>query len=75
MEFEKIRSILAEQLGISENEINPDSLLTEDLGLDSLDLVEMIMAIESEFDVEISDEGAENIKTVEDAVNFIRGKE
>ena len=72
MEFEKIRAILSEQLGISENSITIDSLLVEDLGIDSLDLVELIMAMEQEFDVEIPDTNAENIKTVADAVNFVK---
>ena len=69
MEFEKIKEILAEQLGVSEDEIEMDSSLTDDLGADSLDLVELVMALEQEFDLEISDEEAEKIKTVGDAVN------
>ena len=72
MEFEKIRAILSEQLGISEDNITPDTLLVDDLGIDSLDLVELIMAIEQEFDIEIPDTNAENIKTVADAVNFAK---
>jgi acyl carrier protein len=74
MEFEKIKEILAEQLGVSEDEIKMDSSLTDDLGADSLDLVELIMALEQEFDLEISDEEAEKIKTVGDAVNFVKEK-
>ena len=74
MEFEKIKEILAEQLGVSEDEIEMDSSLTDDLGADSLDLVELEMALEQEFDLEISDEEAEKIKTVGDAVNFVKEK-
>ncbi|MCK9478361.1 MAG: acyl carrier protein [Firmicutes bacterium] len=74
MELEKIKEILAEQLGVSEDDINADSSLTDDLGADSLDLVELVMAMEQEFDIEISDEDAEKIKTVGDAVNFVKEK-
>jgi len=74
MEFKKIKEILAEQLGVSEDEIEMDSSLTDDLGADSLDLVELVMALEQEFDLEISDEEAEKIKTVGDAVNFVKEK-
>ncbi len=61
MEFEKVKEILVEQLGVSEDEISMDSSLLDDLGADSLDLVELIMALEQEFDVEIPDEDAEKI--------------
>lgn len=74
MELEKIKEILAEQLGVSEDDINADSSLTDDLGADSLDLVELVMAMEQEFDIEIPDEDAEKIKTVGDAVNFVKEK-
>jgi acyl carrier protein len=72
MEFEKIKEILAEQLGVDEDDITMDSSLTDDLGADSLDLVELVMAMEEEFDIEIPDEEAETIVTVADAVNFIK---
>src|SRR6267378_3864321 len=65
----KVKSIIAEQLG--EDEIKPESAFIEDLGADSLDIVELAMAMEEEFEVEIPDEEAEHIKTVQDAVNFI----
>lgn len=68
--FAKLRAMLADQLGIEEDEIKMDSTL-EDLGADSLDIVEMVMAIEQEWDMEIPDEAAEEIKTVGDAVNYI----
>ncbi len=74
MELDKIKEILSEQLGVSEDEINAGSSLTDDLGADSLDLVELIMAMEQEFDIEISDEDAEKIKTVGDAANYIKEK-
>lgn len=74
MEFEKIRAVLVEQLGVEEDDVTMESSLMDDLGADSLDLVELIMALEQEFDVEIPDEDAEKIKTVGDAVNFVKGK-
>ena len=75
MEFEKIKAILAEQLGVDEDDITMDSSLTDDLGADSLDHVELVMAMEEEFDIEIPDEEAEKIVTVADAVNFIKGQQ
>ncbi len=68
---QKVRSIIAEQLGVGEDEIKLTSSFIEDLGADSLDIVELVMAMEEEFEVEIPDEEAENIKTVQDAVNYI----
>ena len=69
--FERVRGIVAERLGVDEDTITMDSSFTEDLNADSLDLVEVIMAMEQEFDIEIKDEEAENIRSVTDAVNFI----
>lgn len=69
--FERVREVLADQLGLEENEIKPESRLKDDLGADSLDMVELIMAMEEEFDVEIPDEEAQSIRTVEDAVNYV----
>ena len=74
MEFEKIKEIIVDQLGVDESDVNMDSSFTDDLGADSLDLVELIMALEEEFDMEIPDEDAENIKTVADAVNYAKAK-
>jgi acyl carrier protein len=68
---QKVRSIIAEQLGVGEDEIKPTSSFIEDLGADSLDIVELVMAMEEEFEVEIPDEEAETLKTVGDAVNYI----
>ena len=67
----KVKSIIVEQLGVDEDEIKPDSAFIEDLGADSLDIVELVMAIEEEFEIEIPDEDAEKIKTVKDAIDFI----
>ena len=67
----KVKSIIADQLGVGEDEIKPESSFIEDLGAESLDIVELVMAMEEEFEVEIPDEEAENIKTVGDAINYI----
>jgi acyl carrier protein len=67
----KVKSIIAEQLGVGEDEIKPESNFIDDLGADSLDIVELVMAMEEEFEVEIPDDEAENIKTVGDAINYI----
>ncbi|MDD6283773.1 MAG: acyl carrier protein [Firmicutes bacterium] len=71
MVFEKIRDILCEQLDLEENQVSMDSNIADDLGADSLDIVDMLMSIEDEFEVEIPDEEIENIKTVGDAVAYI----
>lgn len=67
----KVKSIIADQLGVSEDKVKLESSFIEDLGADSLDIVELVMAMEEEFEVEIPDEEAENIKTVGDAINYI----
>jgi acyl carrier protein len=67
----KVKAIIADQLGVGEDEIKPTSAFIEDLGADSLDIVELVMAMEEEFEVEIPDEEAENIKTVQNAVDYI----
>ncbi len=68
---QKVKGIIAEQLGVAEDEIKTTSSFIEDLGADSLDIVELVMAMAEEFEVEIPDEEAENIKTVQDAINYI----
>ncbi|MEY2667516.1 MAG: hypothetical protein RJA59_154 [Pseudomonadota bacterium] len=68
---QKVKGIIAEQLGVAEDEIKTTSSFIEDLGADSLDIVELVMAMEEEFEVEIPDEEAENIKCVQDAINYI----
>jgi len=67
----KVKSIIADQLGVGEDESKPESAFIEDLGADSLDIVELGLAMEEEFEVEIPDEEAENIKTVGDAINYV----
>ena len=67
-----VREIIAEQLGVDENDLEPDSSFVEDLGADSLDIVELIMALEEEFEMEISDQDAEKILTVKDALDYVR---
>ena len=72
MVFEKVKNIITEQLGIDEKDVKLESAFIEDLGADSLDIVELIMAMESEFDMEIEDDEVEDISTVEDVVNYIK---
>lgn len=72
MIFEKLKGIVAEQLEVEEDEIKMESSFQDDLDADSLDVVELIMAIEDEFDIEIPDEEAEKIKLVKDAVDYIK---
>lgn len=71
---EKIKAIIAEQLGVGEDEIKTDSNFVDDLGADSLDLVELVMALEEEFGQEIPDEDAEKIQTVKDAIEYINAR-
>ena len=71
MVFEKLREIISEQLEISEELITMESNLMEDFDADSLDLVDLVMSVEDEFDVEVPEEAVENLKTVGDVVNFI----
>ena len=70
--FDKIREIIADKLSINEDEITMDSAFLEDLNADSLDIVELIMALEDELDMEIPDEDAENFVTVGDVVKFVK---
>lgn len=72
MEFQKLQKIIAEVLNLSEEEIRPDSTFVDDLGADSLDVFQIIMGIEEEFDIEIDNEEAEKITTVQDAVDQIK---
>ena len=69
--FDKVRDIVVEQLGSEADEVTLESTFIDDLGADSLDIVELIMAFEEEFNGEIPDEAAEKIKTVQDVVNYI----
>jgi acyl carrier protein len=72
MAFEKVKKIIVEQLGVEEEEVTLESSFIDDLGADSLDIVELIMALEEEFDIEIPDSEAEKISTVADAVEYIK---
>ncbi len=70
--FEKVKNVIVEQLGVAENNVNMESSFIDDLGADSLDIVELIMALEEEFDTEIPDSDAEKIVTVSDVVEYIK---
>ncbi len=71
---ERVKKIIAEQLGVEEDDVVSDAKFVEDLGADSLDTVELVMALEEEFEIEIPDEDAEKIQTVSAAVDFIKEK-
>ena len=68
---ERVRKIVCEQLGVSDDDVKVDASFVDDLGADSLDTVELVMALEEEFDLEIADEEAEKISTVQEAVDYI----
>ena len=72
--YEKIKAVVVEQLGVSESEVTKDASFVEDLGADSLDSVELLMALEEEFGTEISDDDSEKLKTIKDTVAYIKGK-
>lgn len=71
---EKVQKIIVDQLGVSADEVKPGASFVEDLGADSLDLTELIMAMEEEFDIEIADEDAQKILKVQDAIDYIENK-
>lgn len=70
---ERVKAIVAEQLGVEDDQVTNEASFMDDLGADSLDTVELVMALEEEFDIEISDEDAEKILKVQDAVDYIDG--
>ena len=74
MVFEKVKAILSEQFDVEEDSITLESSITEDLGADSLDVVDLLMSIEDDFEVEVPDSEVENIKTVGDLVKYIEDK-
>ena len=69
---ERVKQIIVEQLGVDEGEVSPSASFQDDLGADSLDIVELVMAFEETFEIEIPDEDAEKIKTVQDAINYVQ---
>jgi acyl carrier protein len=71
---DKVKKIIAEKLGVDLEEVVPEASFVDDLGADSLDLVELIMSMEEEFDTDISDEDAEKIQTVKDAIEFVKAQ-
>ena len=71
-EFERVKSVIVDQLGVDEDTVTLEASFVDDLGADSLDVVELIMGLETEFDIEIPDDQAEKISTVGDAVNYIK---
>lgn len=72
---EKVIKIIVDQLGVKAEEVTPEASFVEDLGADSLDLTELIMAMEEEFDLEIADEDAQKLLKVQDAINYIESKQ
>ena len=74
MVFDKVKEIIIDQLDVEEDKVTAEASITEDLGADSLDVVDLVMSIEESFDIEIPDEEVENIKTVGDIVKFIEAK-
>ncbi len=73
--FDRVKAIVVEQLGVDAAQVTPQSKFVEDLGADSLDVVELVLALEEEFDIEIPDEDAEKIQTVRDAINYIQERQ
>lgn len=72
--YERVKTIIKDQLGVDEDRITPEASFADDLGADSLDMVEMVMALEDEFKIEIPDEEADNINNISEAVNYIQGR-
>ena len=75
MEFDRVKQVIVDQLGVDDAAVTMEASFVEDLGADSLDIVELIMGLETEFDIEIPDEEAEKISTVGDAVNYLKSIE
>ncbi len=71
---DRVSAIVVEQLGVTQDELAPEANFIDDLGADSLDIVELVMAMEEEFDIEIPDDDAEKIQTVKDVISYLKGK-
>ncbi len=71
---DRVSAIIVEQLGVTKEELAPEASFIDDLGADSLDIVELVMAMEEEFDIEIPDDDAEKIQTIEDVITYVKGK-
>ncbi len=71
---DRVSAIVVEQLGVSKEELAPEASFIDDLGADSLDIVELVMAMEEEFDIEIPDDDAEKIQTIEDVISYVKAK-
>ncbi len=71
---DKIKKVVVEKLGVTEDQVKPEASFIDDLGADSLDTVELVMALEDEFDIEIPDEDAEKLKKVEDVIRYVKDK-
>ena len=71
---DRVSAIVVEQLGVTQEELAPEASFIDDLGADSLDIVELVMAMEEEFDIEIPDDDAEKIQTIKDVVSYVKGK-
>jgi acyl carrier protein len=71
---DRVSAIIVEQLGVSKEELAPEASFIDDLGADSLDIVELVMAMEEEFDIEIPDDDAEKIQTIKDVIGYVKGK-
>ncbi len=71
---DRVSAIIVEQLGVTKEELAPKASFIDDLGADSLDIVELVMAMEEEFDIEIPDDDAEKIQTIEDVISYVKGK-
>ena len=72
---ERVKKIIVEQIGVKEEDVKPEASFVEDLGADSLDTVELVMALEEEFDIEIPDEEAEKITTVQSAIDYVQNNQ
>lgn len=74
MVVEKVKKVIADQLSMEVEEVNLESTFTDDLGVDSLEIFEIVMSLEEEFEIEIPNEDIENIKTIQDIVNYVKSK-